>query len=128
MKVGASLTFQPIKTKKIWEEIVEQLKTMITNGELEPGDKLPSERDMSESMGVSRASVREALITLEAIGILEIKPGEGTFVRQTSDAETFAPLAMVLALERNPGAQMMEVRRVLETEMAALAAERASAG
>lgn len=120
------MTFQPIKTKKIWEEIVEQLKAMITNGELEPGDKLPSERDMSESMGVSRASVREALITLEAIGILEIKPGDGTFVRQTSDAETFAPLAMVLALERNPGAQMMEVRRVLETEMAALAAERAS--
>lgn len=126
-KAGGTLTFQPIKTKKIWEEIVEQLKTMITSGELEPGDKLPSERDMSESMGVSRASVREALITLEAIGILEIKPGEGTFVRQTSDAETFAPLAMVLALERNPEAQMMEVRRVLETEMAALAAGRASA-
>lgn len=99
---------------------------MITSGELEPGDKLPSERDMSESMGVSRASVREALITLEAIGILEIKPGEGTFVRQTSDAETFAPLAMVLAVERNPEAQLMEVRRVLETEMAALAAVRAS--
>lgn len=121
-----TLVFQPIKTKKIYEEIVEQLKAMITKGELEPGDKLPSEREMAESLGVSRASVREALTTLEAIGILEIKPGEGTFVRQTSHAETFAPLALVLAVERNPEAQMMEVRRVLETEMAALAAERAN--
>ncbi len=120
------MVFQQIKTKKIYEEIVEQLKAMITKGELVPGDKLPSEREMAESLGVSRASVREALTTLEAIGILEIKPGEGTFVRQTSHAETFAPLALVLAVERNGEAQMMEVRRVLETEMAALAAERAS--
>jgi GntR family transcriptional repressor for pyruvate dehydrogenase complex len=120
------LAFKPIKTRKIYEEIVDQLKIMLTDGELRPGDKLPSERDMSESLGVSRASVREALTTLEAIGILEIKPGEGTFVRQTSDAETFAPLTLVLAIERNSKAQLMEVRRVLETEMAALAAERAS--
>lgn len=125
MSVG--LIFKPIKTKKIWEEIVEQLKAMITNGELKPGDKLPSERDLAESLNVSRASVREALTTLEAIGILEIKPGEGTFIKQTSDAETFAPLALVLMVERNPEAQMMEVRRVLETEMASLAAQRATA-
>lgn len=121
------LIFKPIKTKKIYEEVVEQLKMMLTAGELKPGDKLPSERDMADSLGVSRASVREALTTLEAIGILEIKPGEGTFVRQTSDAETFAPLALVLTVERNPEAQMMEVRRVLETEMASLAAQRATA-
>lgn len=99
---------------------------MLTAGDLKPGDKLPSERDMADSLGISRASVREALTTLEAIGILEIKPGEGTFVKQTNDAETFAPLALVLTVERNPEAQMMEVRRVLETEMAVLAAQRAT--
>ncbi len=86
-----ALIFKPIKTKKIYEEVVDQLKMMLTAGELKPGDKLPSERDMAESLGVSRASVREALTTLEAIGILEIKPGEGTFVKHTNDAETFAP-------------------------------------
>lgn len=95
-------------------------------GQLRPGDKLPSEREMVESLGVSRASVREALTSLEAIGILDIRPGEGTFVRQTSNSETFGPLALVLAVEQNPGAQMMEVRRVLETECAALAATRAT--
>jgi len=120
------LAFQPIKTKKIYEEIVEQLKAMITRGELKPGDRLPSERDMAESLGVSRASVREALTTLEAIGILEIKSGEGTFVKQTSQAETFAPLTLLLEVEHTSVDQMMEVRRVLESEMAALAADRAT--
>lgn len=120
------MSFQPIKTKKIYEEIVEQLKDMMSQGDLKPGDKLPSEREMSESLGVSRASVREALTALEAIGILDIRPGEGTFVRQTNIAETFEPLALVLAVERNPAAQLMEVRRVIETECAALSAQRAS--
>lgn len=120
------MSFQPIKTKKIYEEIVEQLKDMISKGELKPGDKLPSERDMAESLGVSRASVREALTALEAMGILNMRPGEGTFVRQTSNCDTFEPLALVLAVEQNPGGQMMEVRRVVETELAALAAIRAT--
>lgn len=104
---------------------MDQLKDMIFCGELKPGERLPSEREMSESMGVSRASVREALTALEAIGIVDIRPGEGTFVRETTHFETFEPLAFVLALERNPGAQLMEVRRVLESESAALAAVRA---
>ena len=115
------MVFQPIKTKKIYEEIVEQLKDMIARGELKPGEKLPAEREMAESLGVSRASVREALTALEALGILDVRPGDGTFVRQT-----FPPLALVLAVERNPGKQLMEVRRVLETESAALAAVRAT--
>jgi len=80
------LGFRPIKTRKIYEEIVEQLKDMLSRGELRPGDRLPSEREMAESLGVSRASVREALTALEAIGILDIRPGEGTYVKQTSIA------------------------------------------
>lgn len=120
------MSFQPIKTRKIYEEIVEQLKDMLSRGELKPGDKLPSEREMAESLGVSRASVREALTALEAIGILDVRPGEGTYVKQTSIAVTFESLALILAVERNPLAQMMEVRRVIETECAALAAQRAT--
>ncbi len=117
--------FQPIVTKKIYEEIVDQIRDLIARGELKAGRKLPSEREMSESMGVSRASVREALTAMEAFGILDIRPGEGTFVKETSSSETFKPLAFVLAVEKNPGQQMMEVRRVLESESAALAAMRA---
>lgn len=121
------MTFQPIKTKKIYEEIMEQIRGMIAGGALRPGDKLPSERDLSETLGVSRTSVREALTALEALGILDIKSGEGTFIRRSNDSETFAPLSVLLAVERNPEAQLMEVRRILETEAAALAAKRATA-
>ena len=118
------MTFQPIKAKKIYEEIVEQIRGMITGGELKPGDRLPAERDMAESLGVSRASVREALTALETVGILDIRPGEGTFVRRTSDSETFESLTLLLSVEQTPEVQMMEVRRILETESAALAAKR----
>ncbi len=118
------MTFQPIKAKKIYEEIVEQIRGMITGGELKPGDRLPAERDMAESLGVSRASVREALTALETVGILAIRPGEGTFVRRTSDSETFESLTLLLSVEQTPEVQMMEVRRILETESAALAAKR----
>lgn len=120
------MSFQPIKTKRIYEEIMEQLKDMISRGELKQGQKLPPERELAESLGVSRASVREALTALEAIGILDIRPGEGTFVRETSVSATFAPLAMVLEMEQNSMSQLMEVRRVLETEIAALAVQRAT--
>ena len=120
------MTFQPIKAKKIYEEIVEQIRGMITSGELKPGDKLPPERDMAEFLGVSRASVREALTALETVGILDIRPGEGTFVKRTSDSETFESLTLLLSVEQTPEVQMMEVRRILETESAALAAKRAT--
>lgn len=120
------MTFQPIKTKKIYEEIVEQIKQMLTRGDLRPGDRLPAERDLAESLGVSRASVREALTALETMGILDIRPGEGTFIRHTSNAETFESLTLLLAMERTPEAHLMEVRRILETEAAALAAQRAT--
>jgi len=99
---------------------------MITSGELKPGDKLPPERDMAEFLGVSRASVREALTALETVGILDIRPGEGTFVKRTSDSETFESLTLLLSVEQTPEVQMMEVRRILETESAALAAKRAT--
>ena len=120
------LALQPIKTRKIYEEIMDQLKEMIRGGELKPGQRLASEREMAESFNVSRSSVREALTSLAAMGILDIRPGGGTFVRQTTNADTFEPLALLLAIESNPAAQMMEVRRVIETECAALAALRAN--
>ncbi|MGE5422303.1 MAG: FadR/GntR family transcriptional regulator [Ignavibacteriales bacterium] len=118
--------FKPIKTKKIYEEIVDQIKDMISSGTFKPGDRLPSEREMSSMLGVSRASVREAVTALQAMGILEVKPGEGTYAAYTQNNDTFEPLAMVLAMENNPLPQLMEVRRILEGEAAALAAVRAT--
>lgn len=117
--------FRPVKTKKIYEEIVEQVKKLIVDGKLQPGDKLLSERELSEKLNVSRASVREALSALEMMGIIAIRPGEGSFVRQVSYEGMIEPLSFLLQVEIDDIMQLLEVRKILEVETAALAAARA---
>src|SRR5262245_66410580 len=73
---------EPIKSTRIYEEIVRQIKAMIAEGRLKSGDQLPPERDLAEKFVVSRTSVREALRALESLGPGEIRPGGGTVVRE----------------------------------------------
>lgn len=121
------MAFQPIRQRRIYEEIIEQVKAQITRGELKPGDRMTSEREIAEELGVSRAAVREALTALEVMGLLEVRPGEGTFVRAPDLDRQMEPLANFLVLERERVAEMYELRRVLEVECAGRAAERATA-
>ncbi|BBB89918.1 MAG TPA: FadR/GntR family transcriptional regulator [Methylomusa anaerophila] len=118
--------FRPVKTKKVYEEIVEQIKTLISEGKLQPGDKLPSERELSERFNVSRASVREAFSALEIIGVITIHPGEGSFVRQVSVEGMLESLNFFLQVEFDDIMQLLEVRKILEVEIAGLAAVRAT--
>jgi GntR family transcriptional repressor for pyruvate dehydrogenase complex len=121
------MAFKPIKTKRLYEEIVEQIRELMTGGELKPGDKLLSERDLAERLQVSRPSVREAIRSLELMGFVEIRRGGGTFVRDTNADDIIRPLAMFLAAERGSLLEMFEIRRIFETAAARMAAERASA-
>lgn len=118
--------FRPVKTKKVYEEIVEQVKKLIVDGKLQPGDKLLSERELSEKLNVSRASVREAFSALEMMGVISIRPGEGSFVRQVSFEGMLEPLSFLLQVEIEDIMQLLEVRKILEVEIAALAAIRAN--
>lgn len=118
--------FRPVKTKKVYEEIVEQIKKLIVDGKLQPGDKLLSERELSDKLNVSRASVREAFSALEMMGIITIRPGEGSFVRQVSYEGMLEPLSFILQVEIDDIMQLLEVRKILEVETAALAAMRAT--
>lgn len=120
------MALQPIRTRKLHEEIVQQLTGLLAAGELKPGDRLPSERDLAEQLRVSRPSVREALQSLEVLGFVEIRRGGGTFVRDTNADEVIRPLALVLAVERTSLLDMFEVRRTFEAMTARLAAERAT--
>ncbi|WP_240986846.1 FadR/GntR family transcriptional regulator [Acididesulfobacillus acetoxydans] len=119
------MELKPIKTRKIYEEIAEQLRKLVAGGKLKPGDRLPSERELAERLQVSRASVREALSALEMMGLVEVRSGEGTYVRHVNMDSVVAPLAWVLALEKDTVEQLMEVRKILETQAVRLAAERA---
>ena len=116
----------PIKSTRIYEEIVRQIKTMIAEGRLTSGDRLPPERELAEKFLVSRTSVREALRALESLGLVEIRPGEGTFIREVSVDHLIEPLALVMASQRESIAELFEARRLIEPAIAGLAAARAT--
>src|SRR5204863_9976536 len=116
----------PIKSTRIYEEIVRQIKAMIAEGRLTSGDRLPPERELAEQFVVSRTSVREALRALESLGLIEIRPGEGTFVREVSVESLIEPLALVMLSQREAIGELFEARRLIEPALAALAARRAT--
>lgn len=117
---------KPVKVKKIYEEVIEQIKKLIIDGKLQPGDKLMSERELTEKLGVSRASVREAFSAMALMGIITIRPGEGSFVRQASYEGMLEPLFFLLQRDVDNVMQLLEVRKILEVEIVALAATRAT--
>src|SRR5918996_1817379 len=121
-----AMEIAPIKSTRIYEEIVRQIKAMIAEGRLKSGDQLPPERDLAEKFLVSRTSVREALRALESVGLIDIRPGEGTFVREVSVDALVEPLALVLLAQRAMIEELFEARRLLEPAIAGLAARRAS--
>jgi GntR family transcriptional repressor for pyruvate dehydrogenase complex len=118
--------FKPIRPKKISEEIVSQIKHLITTGDLKPGDRIPSERELAQMLGVSRPSVREAIMVLDAMGLLAARQGGGTYVRSLTAGALNDPLSTMI--EENPAMlhALVEVRMGLETWSAYLAAKRAT--
>ena len=120
------MELSPIKSTRIYQEIVRQVKAMIAEGRLKSGDQLPPERDLAEKFVVSRTSVREALRALESLGLVEIRPGEGTFVREVSIEALIEPLALIMVSQREAIGELFEARRLLEPIIAALAATRAT--
>ncbi|SHK12513.1 FadR/GntR family transcriptional regulator [Desulforamulus aeronauticus] len=118
------MEFKPIRPKKIYEEIVSQIKAMIAHGELTPGSKLMPERELAERLQVGRSAVREAYRALEAIGIIEIRPGEGTFVREIGTKSMTDIMSLAVVTGKDTLFELLELRKIVETEAAALAALR----
>jgi GntR family transcriptional repressor for pyruvate dehydrogenase complex len=119
-------SLEPVRNTRIYEEIVRQIRLLITDGHLKSGDRLPPERDLAERFRVSRTSVREAMRALESRGLIGIRPGEGAFIREVSVEALVEPLALVILNQREAIADLYEARRLLEPPIAALAARRAS--
>ena len=122
-------SLEPKVGRRLYESIVQQLDVLIRQGELEHGARLPSERAMAEQFKVSRSSVREAIRSLELQGLVVTKRGSGTFIN-TQDLESVVAL-LASTLSSGPGAMdtlddIFEMRHVLEPEIAAMAALRAS--
>ena len=119
-----SLTIRHVRKTKVYHEIVEQIKGLITEGRNKPGDRLPPERDLAELFKASRNSVRDAIRVLEQMGLTESRQGDGTYVRTVSADELTEPLALCLLQSRTQMRELWEVRRVLEPALAESAAAR----
>ncbi|HHX95447.1 MAG TPA: FadR family transcriptional regulator [Clostridia bacterium] len=119
--------FEQVKKVRVYEEIVEQLKRYFEQGNLKPGERLPSERDLAEMFNCSRVSVRQALTILEAQGLVVRKVGGGTYKADEDDFE-LSQLVSLLMPEREEDAidDPLEVRRLMEPQIARLAAVRAT--
>jgi GntR family transcriptional repressor for pyruvate dehydrogenase complex len=117
---------KPVKKKNLPEEIIEQIKQQIVSGHWKPGDRLPPERELSETLGVSRTSVREALSAFAAMGIIEVKVGEGTFLAHDVAPLYKGELSSKFLVKRSSLLEVVEARKIIETQLAYLAAERAT--
>ncbi len=117
------MPLQTVEPQRLYRQIAEQLRALMTSGEFEPGARLPAERDLAKQLGVSRPSVREALIALEVEGWVEVRTGSGVYVLERKHRSR-AGDRKVPAAEWGP-LELIRARRVIEGEIASLAATQA---
>ena len=124
----ASDMFSPVSVGRVSQVIVDQIKLLIRDGRLHPGDRLPSEREMCQRFGVSRVTVREALRVLEASGLLTIRVGAhgGAFLTSPSAERLSEGLADLLSVSTLTAANVTEARIIVELGILPLAVERAT--
>jgi GntR family transcriptional repressor for pyruvate dehydrogenase complex len=106
------------------DQIASRVIGLITERRLEPGDRLPPERELAGAMGVSRSSLREALRALSMLGVTEMRQGDGTYLTALDPAALMRPFGLVLSLDDGALTELFEARRLIEPGLAALAAER----
>ncbi|WCK54003.1 FadR/GntR family transcriptional regulator [Aneurinibacillus sp. Ricciae_BoGa-3] len=114
------------KVKKTYEEVADYLKEQIISGTYRPGERLPSLRELGETMGVGQSTVREAISSLKTIGLVKIKQGEGTFVTKINPEELLSAFEGIRLVTKRDIYELLEVRKILETGTVRLAAERRS--
>ena len=120
-------SLQPVSSPKITDRIVEQIRAAILSGEVKPSDQLPPERELGKRFKASRIAVREALKSLEAAGLVVIKPGSGVFVAEAGSKTMSDSLYSILRIQNISSHEVTEARLIFEPHVARLAAERISA-
>jgi GntR family transcriptional regulator, transcriptional repressor for pyruvate dehydrogenase complex len=117
--------YKTVQSLRLYEQIVQQIEESVLKGALKPGDQLPAERELAVQFGVSRTAVREAVKVLREKGLVEAYSGRGTFITNGTSQAIRQSLDLMVKIGQPEGsAQLVEVREILEPEIAALAATR----
>lgn len=113
------MQIEAVKVRRLYLEVANQIENLITSGQIKPGERLPSERDLAARFEVSRPTIREAMIALEIAGLVEIRTGSGIYVVEQQEKQDIG------LRDEGPGPfEILEARRLLEAETVALAAAR----
>jgi GntR family transcriptional regulator, transcriptional repressor for pyruvate dehydrogenase complex len=126
MPAPAKSDFEVVRRNKVYEEVAKQIERLILK-KLKPGDKLPSERELAEILQVSRSSIRDAIRSLELVGLVEPRQGAGTIVRERSPESSVNPFTDTLKRRQELVTELLDFRKMLEPPLAARAATHASA-
>jgi DNA-binding FadR family transcriptional regulator len=120
------MPFQTISTQRLYQQAAQQIRELIARGEFRPGDRLPPERDLARKLGISRPTVREAMVALEIAGLIEIRTGSGIFVSTGMPVDGGggeARAATAVTFDAGPSPlELLAARRMIEGEIAAEAA------
>lgn len=123
------MSIEPIKKISVVEQAIEKIYDLIRTQDLKTNDRLPPERELSDMLGISRNSLREAIRVLDMLGIIRVDQGSGMVIDATKVSDTVTRhLSFALLLNRDKLRELFEARLVIETECAGLAAERATPG
>jgi GntR family transcriptional regulator, transcriptional repressor for pyruvate dehydrogenase complex len=125
MAIPLKSDLEVVRRNKVYEEVARQIENLILK-KLKPGDKLPSERELAETLQVSRSSIRDAIRGLELVGLVEPRQGAGTIVRELSAETLVNPFAGALKQRRELVSELLDFRLMLEPPLAARAATHAS--
>ncbi len=115
-----------VRKKRAYEDIVKQIRRLIEKGKFKRDDQLPTERELSETFKVSRATVREAIFSLEAINLVGRRQGDGTYVIASTEEALVKPLATYLFHDKDDLIEIFSLRKIIEPEIAQLASENAT--
>lgn len=124
MQLSNEYKFEPIETHSLVVELTRRLLDYILKGNVRPGEKIPAERQLSEALGVGRSAIREAIKALTVLGILEVRQGYGTYVKQTSSSLLTQSIEWGLLLGEKHTMDLVEARMLFEVDIARLAAQR----
>jgi GntR family transcriptional repressor for pyruvate dehydrogenase complex len=126
MPAEEELPIKAIHRRTVPEEIIHRIKELIDDGYLSHGSRLPGERELARKLGVSRPSLREALRALSLLGVLEHRPGHGTFLSSSTAAWPTESFSILFSLKKGALLEVFEARKALEGATAALCAQRHS--
>ena len=117
---------KPIQRPSVGEQVSDQLKEYLLDGRWKPGEKIPSENDLAQAFGVSRVTIREAVLRLTSLGLLESKFGGGTYVKEFTPGLNMNAIIPAAYLDTKSILDVIEFRQVVEVKTAVLAARRAT--